>query len=74
MATNDVKKALRTIASITIFFVLVLLLVSVTVRQCEKEVAEKGGIRGMVISAGKTWKEIKQEIDKEDSDGKNTDR
>ena len=47
---------------------------NLVVKDMAQEMEKRGGLKGIAISVGKTMKEIKQEIDKEEPEnGENTD-
>ena len=57
-----------------IFMCLLLTGIYLIVHEVNQDIADKGGLKGIAISIGKTMKEIKQEIDKEEpKNGENTD-
>ena len=75
MIRRDDKFASLFVAGIMFIFMgLFLTGIYLIVQDVNQDIVDKGGLKGIAISIGKTMKEIKQEIDKEEpKNGENTD-
>lgn len=72
--TRDEKASLLAGIIVVFFTILAGLGIHFVIQDINKNFDDKGGFKGMVISAGKTWKEIKREINEEEEpDGESTD-